>query len=66
MPSEDGTTPGPSTTPSPTSCKEDEFFCTEDKVCIAGDKRCDFREDCKDKTDEKGCGKNNLKASLVL
>ncbi|KFM70445.1 MAM and LDL-receptor class A domain-containing protein, partial [Stegodyphus mimosarum] len=49
---------GSTTTPIPTGCKPDEFFCVEDKVCIPGVKRCDFREDCQDKSDEAGCVKS--------
>ncbi|XP_035221345.1 MAM and LDL-receptor class A domain-containing protein 2-like [Stegodyphus dumicola] len=49
---------GSTTTPMPTGCKADEFFCVEDKVCIPAVKRCDFREDCQDKSDEAGCVKN--------
>lgn len=45
------------TTPAPSSCKSDEFFCVEDKLCIPAIKKCDFREDCPDKSDEKECGK---------
>ncbi|CAL1289274.1 unnamed protein product [Larinioides sclopetarius] len=46
----------PPTTPTP--CLPTEFFCIEDKKCIAGDKKCDFRKDCKDGSDEADCVKD--------
>ena len=37
-------------------CREDEFQCTSNGMCIAKDKRCDFERDCVDLSDEIGCG----------
>ncbi|KAF8778576.1 MAM and LDL-receptor class A domain-containing [Argiope bruennichi] len=53
----DSTTPSTrSSTPS-TGCLPTQFFCVADRKCIAGDKKCDFRKDCKDGSDEADCVK---------
>ncbi|XP_055943864.1 MAM and LDL-receptor class A domain-containing protein 2-like isoform X2 [Argiope bruennichi] len=53
----DSTTPSTrSSTPS-TGCLPTQFLCVADRKCIAGDKKCDFRKDCKDGSDEADCVK---------
>lgn len=37
------------------SCKEGEFKCESDGVCIVGYKVCNYYNDCSDKSDEKYC-----------
>ncbi len=51
-------TPGPSTTPKPTTtpCQSNQFYCPGDATCIASKKRCDYRSDCRDGSDEANCG----------
>eukprot|EP00794_Sanderia_malayensis_P017044 gene17044-18759_t len=51
-------TPGPSTTPKPTTtpCMSNQFYCPGDALCIARGKRCDYRSDCRDGSDEANCG----------
>lgn len=50
----------PSTTPVPGSnCTTGQFTCRSDLACIDSTHVCDFRQDCKDNSDEKHCGKNN-------
>ncbi|GIZ02719.1 MAM and LDL-receptor class A domain-containing protein 1 [Caerostris extrusa] len=46
-----------STTPSASGCRSNEFACVQSKECIPAVKKCDFRFDCKDKSDEEGCVK---------
>lgn len=37
-------------------CGLDEFRCIDSGLCIAGDLRCNFEPDCRDASDEIGCG----------
>ncbi|XP_069770768.1 MAM and LDL-receptor class A domain-containing protein 1 [Narcine bancroftii] len=46
--------PRPSTIP-PNNCSVHEFICIKNGQCIDINKKCDFREDCSDKTDELSC-----------
>ncbi|XP_062900283.1 MAM and LDL-receptor class A domain-containing protein 1 isoform X2 [Mobula hypostoma] len=46
--------PRPSTVP-PNNCTVNEFVCITNGQCVAISKKCDFREDCSDKTDELFC-----------
>ncbi|MBN3307352.1 MALR1 protein, partial [Amia calva] len=58
LPSTGLTTPSGTLNPSteyPHSCAEGEFVCSVTGDCIDLVKRCDFREDCYDKTDEVTC-----------
>ncbi|XP_010214254.1 PREDICTED: MAM and LDL-receptor class A domain-containing protein 1 [Tinamus guttatus] len=59
-----GTLPAISTTPAGTSvpitlpmnnCTEEEFVCRASGNCIQMTKKCDFRPDCSDKSDEASC-----------
>ena len=45
------------------SCNTDEFNC-DDGSCIHVMKRCDLKEDCEDKSDEKGCDNRVIKKSM--
>ena len=39
------------------TCKPDtEFHCRDGSACIDLSKRCDYRPDCADGSDERGCG----------
>nr|XP_042908894.1 MAM and LDL-receptor class A domain-containing protein 2 [Parasteatoda tepidariorum] len=46
------------TTQLPAKCKPGQFLCKKDEVCISGEKKCDFRDDCSDKSDEIDCVKD--------
>ncbi|XP_051872139.1 MAM and LDL-receptor class A domain-containing protein 1 [Pristis pectinata] len=46
--------PRPSTVP-PNNCTVNEFVCITNGQCVDVSKKCDFREDCSDKTDELFC-----------
>ncbi|XP_067863191.1 MAM and LDL-receptor class A domain-containing protein 1 [Heptranchias perlo] len=46
--------PSPSTLP-PNNCMVNEFICKTNGQCVDIIKKCDFREDCSDKTDELPC-----------
>uniref|UniRef100_UPI00398F495B MAM and LDL-receptor class A domain-containing protein 1-like n=1 Tax=Pristiophorus japonicus TaxID=55135 RepID=UPI00398F495B len=46
--------PRPSTLP-PNNCTVNEFICKTTGECVDIIKKCDFREDCSDKTDELPC-----------
>ncbi|XP_048866511.1 MAM and LDL-receptor class A domain-containing protein 1 isoform X9 [Brienomyrus brachyistius] len=48
----------PSTSPSATPCKADEFFCwlSEDVTCIPASSQCDYTKDCPLGEDEQSCG----------
>ena len=52
-------TPQPTTTRPPTTppCKATEFYCRKDGKCIDAAKRCDYKKDCTDGSDEVSCGK---------
>lgn len=52
-----GDMPTPSPTPLPTKnpCKDNEFHCRSGE-CIPKSESCDFEKDCKDGSDEEGCG----------
>ena len=38
-----------------TSCEKETFRCNN--KCLSNDKKCDYKDDCGDNTDEEGCGK---------
>ncbi|XP_038652380.1 MAM and LDL-receptor class A domain-containing protein 1 [Scyliorhinus canicula] len=51
------TPPGPSrpSTLPPNNCTANEFICKTNGQCVDIIKKCDFRDDCSDKTDELSC-----------
>ncbi|XP_067126407.1 MAM and LDL-receptor class A domain-containing protein 1-like, partial [Centruroides vittatus] len=54
------TTPsGIKTTLRPGECPEGYWYCLADKYCISDQRKCDFRVDCSDGSDEDGCVKPN-------
>ncbi|CAN7937765.1 unnamed protein product [Ixodes hexagonus] len=42
-------------TAAPHSCRENQFACVSNGVCFPSDRVCDFRNDCVDASDERGC-----------
>lgn len=50
------------------SCKEGEFQCESDGVCIVGYKVCNNYNDCSDHSDEKYCDDygNNLQLFIIF
>ncbi|XP_078056417.1 MAM and LDL-receptor class A domain-containing protein 1 [Mustelus asterias] len=45
---------GPPTLP-PNNCTANQFICKTNGQCVDISKKCDFRDDCSDKTDELSC-----------
>ena len=68
LPTPPPTTMAPSTTTVSVSsnCTTAQFTCKSDQTCVDIGKVCDFRSDCKDASDEKGCGKYKLFISYFL
>ena len=56
-------TPNYDVTLSLESCNKDQFNC-DDGSCINATNRCDLKEDCEDKSDEKGCGSRVIMKSM--
>ena len=42
--------------PTTVPCQSDQFTCRSSGQCVAKSARCDGKHDCKDGTDEAGCG----------
>ena len=61
-------TPAPSTTPKPTTtpCQANQFYCPGDGVCIASKKKCDYKVDCKDGSDERNCGRSSNLSNFFI
>ncbi|XP_064634424.1 MAM and LDL-receptor class A domain-containing protein 2-like isoform X2 [Lineus longissimus] len=51
------TTAPPVTTKQPSNCSDSQFECVTTRECIGKQQMCDFREDCKDASDENDCPK---------
>lgn len=49
-----------------TTCPTNSFECTISGECIPKNQRCDGRNNCKDWSDEKDCGRSNEKGKFKM
>ncbi|XP_047128245.1 MAM and LDL-receptor class A domain-containing protein 1 isoform X1 [Hydra vulgaris] len=52
---------GTRTFPTKIPCTADKFRCNESGQCVSNTSRCDGKKDCRDNSDEKGCGDGDSK-----
>ena len=47
-------------------CRDDEFQCVDNGMCVNIAWQCDGQPDCDDGSDEKGCGESSVYSNLSV